>query len=233
MTSEPVTLRGNLIEGPVKEMLPTQLHDEPDEDLLVYIRLEGHEGRDAWAEVYQRHAGFIFSSLKRSWGSILDESELEDAMQETFLRATRYADSYCAEGNDEDTDLGRRRVRAWLGRIAQNVVSDRIARPWTAHDLFDEQAFAPPQESNEIKVTPILSALTRALSELPERDQDVLRTTMLFWKAGEAHQRLPNNESKALASRWNTTPTTIRAVRSRAMRKLKTRVEQLLSEEAS
>ena len=216
----------------MKETLTTQFHDEPDEDLLVYIRLEGDEGREAWAEFYQRHADFIFRALRRSWGSVLDEGEIEDAMQETFLRAHRYSSSYRAGVEDDDTDLGRRQVRAWLGRIAQNIVHDRVARPWTEHDPFEEQDFEPLQQSNEINVTPLLTALAQALSELPEREQDVLRTTMLFWKPGEAHQRLPNDESKALARRWNTTPTTIRAVRSRAIRKLKTRVEQLLSEEA-
>jgi DNA-directed RNA polymerase sigma subunit (sigma70/sigma32) len=61
--------------------------------------------------------------------------------------------------------------------------------------------------------------VTEGLDELSEREQDVLRVTALYQRAGD-HQRLPNAISAELALRWETTNENIRAIRSRALKKL-------------
>ena len=81
----------------------------------------------------------------------------------------------------------------------------------------------------------ILGRITIGRDHLPEpvselagdgRAGDVLRVTALYQRAGEAHQRLPNDVSAELAERWGTTNENIRAIRSRAMKKLKTFLER-------
>jgi len=52
----------------------------------------------------------------------------------------------------------------------------------------------------------------------------VLRVTALYHKA-EGHNRLPNDVSAELAARWNTTNENLRAIRSRAMKKLRKAME--------
>ena len=49
----------------------------------------------------------------------------------------------------------------------------------------------------------------------------MLRVTALHYRAGEEHQRLPNDVSAELATRWGTTNDNVRAIRVRAMKKLK------------
>lgn len=214
------------------------IKDETDEDLLVYIGLNGDEGRAAWGEFYERHVGYVFGTLARRWGNVLDKGSLEDATQEVFLRAHRYADSYDAAkaGNPAsaaDTVVeSRRRVRAWLGRIATNAVKDELSRrAGTRTEVLDEAVHDAPEHQDDGDPSPQLLAVCTALSELGPRDQDVLRTTMLYNKPGAPHQRLPDSASQALASAWTTTPTHIRAIRARALKKVAARAEELLAEE--
>jgi len=68
--------------------------------------------------------------------------------------------------------------------------------------------------------SPELDAVQDGLSQLSDREQDVLRVTALYHRAGD-HQRLPNSVSAELAARWGTTNDNIRAIRTRAMKKLK------------
>ena len=174
------------------------IKDETDEDLLVYIGLEGEEGREAWGEFYERHVGYVFGILARRWGGVLDTGSLEDATQEVFLRAHRYSGSYDAAkaSNPAASDTGvesRRRVRAWLGRIATNVVKDEISRrAGTRTEVLDEAVHDAPDNQDAVDPSPELLAVSKALSELTPREQDVLRTTMLYNKPGALHQRLPD-----------------------------------------
>lgn len=214
------------------------IKDETDEDLLVYIGLDGDEGRVAWGEFYERHLDYVFGTLARRWGNVLDKGSLEDATQEVFLRAHRYANSYDAAKagkppSASDTAVeSRRRVRAWLGRIATNVVTDELSRrAGTRTEILDETILDVPQHQDDDDPSSELLAVCTALSELSPREQDVLRTTMLFNKPGAPHQRLPDSASQALASAWATTPTHIRAIRARALKKVAVRAEELLAEE--
>lgn len=214
------------------------IRNETDEDLLVYIGLDGDQGRAAWGEFYERHVGYVFGTLARRWGNVLDRGSLEDATQEVFLRAHRYADSYDAAKASSpapaaDTGVeSRRRVRAWLGRIATNVVQNELSRrAGTLTDVLDDAVHYAPAHQDDGDPNPKLLAVCRALLELSPRDQDVLRTTMLYNKPGELHQRLPDHASQALASAWSTTPTNIRAIRARALKKVAARAEELLAEE--
>lgn len=221
-----------------KPVLEVELANEPDDDLLVYLGLDGEEGRSAWEEFYSRHVGFIYGTLKKRWGSVLDRADIEDVVQDTFIRAHRLCHTYDAGKSDEDRpeshDRSRRAVRAWLGKIAENCLRDHLSRQdrWAANNL-GELAETVPDSSGSSDPGPKTKAIAKALSGLSEREQDVIRTTMLFNKPGEEHQRLPDDVSRELARRLDTTNTNVRAIRSRAMKKLTERVNELLREEES
>ena len=78
---------------------------------------------------------------------------------------------------------------------------------------------------DEPSTSPELELMRRALGELTERERDVLRVTALYLRAGD-NQRLPNAVSAELAQRWGTNSDNIRAIRSRAMKKLKSFVAE-------
>ena len=56
---------------------------------------------------------------------------------------------------------------------------------------------------------------------LHRSERDVLQVTALYKRAGEEHGRLPNAVAQDLSKRWGTTNDNIRAIRVRAMKKLK------------
>jgi RNA polymerase sigma factor (sigma-70 family) len=164
---------------------------------------------------------YLYGVLRRHEHKLLESAGIsaEDLVQETFHRAFERAHTFSAEGID-DADHVRRRARAWLGRIAQNLLCDHLrstrevsASPYLERLSCDEiERPAPP--------SPELAVVIDGLGELSEREQDVLRVTALYLRAGD-HQRLPNAVSAELAARWGTTSENIRAIRSRAMKKLR------------
>lgn len=183
--------------------------------------------RAAQSEFYQRHVRYLYGALKRREGTLTRAVgvAVEDVVQEAFQRAFRYGASYKALAG-ADPDRARLRTRAWLGRIAQNLVLDAMSRSSEvlaspSLDELSSDGLDEPQPPS----SPEVRAVRAALEELSEREQDVLRVTLLHQRAGAEHQRLPNDVSAELARRWDTTNENIRAIRSRAMKKLMSHID--------
>jgi RNA polymerase sigma-70 factor (ECF subfamily) len=86
---------------------------EPSDSELVARCLEAKE---AFAELYRRHAPSIFAFLKGMHRG--DEHAAADSLQETFLRAWNALPRFDRE----------RALRPWLLTIAGNVARDALAR---------------------------------------------------------------------------------------------------------
>lgn len=187
--------------------------------------------RRAQATFYARHVRYLYGVLKQREAKLLSLAGIsaEDLAQETFHRAFDRAHTFSA-GDVVDDDHARRRTRAWLGRIAQHLLADHLERfrevsasPYLERVTCDgiEEPRAASRE---------LELVSEGLESLSEREQDVLRVTALYQRAGE-HQRLPNAVSAELALRWGTTNENIRAIRSRALKKLTEFVTGRVAEE--
>jgi RNA polymerase sigma factor (sigma-70 family) len=178
--------------------------------------------RAAETEFYDRHARYLYGVLMQRLRRPLALSgrEVEDLVQETFFRAFARASSY-STGDAWDEASQRRRSRAWLGRIAERLLADWLqdAREVSASPYLD--TLAEPEPPPPSSRSPKLRLLREALDTLNERERDVLRVAALYFRPGEEHQRLPNDVSAELARRWQTTNENIRAIRSRATKKLK------------
>ena len=110
----------------------------------------------------------------------VDEHEVEDVIQEAFLRAARY------RGKLEQTS----QLRAWTLRIASNLLSDRLARRlrWNAISVEGEllEPEAEPETVHEaqeldfdgwcLERASALDHLQAALEELREPDRALLRS---------------------------------------------------------
>jgi RNA polymerase sigma factor (sigma-70 family) len=186
--------------------------------------------RAAEAEFYERHARYLYCVLLQRVRRPLALSgrEVEDLVQETFFRAFARAATFTA-GDARDEDSQRRRSRAWLGRIAQRLLADWLTdvREVSASPYLD--TLAEPEAAPPSSRSPKLRLMREALDTLNERERDVLRVAALYFRPGEEHQRLPNEVSAELARRWQTTNENIRAIRSRATKKLKEYLETRLS----
>jgi len=197
---------------------------DTDADLLAYVAMREEDvpaARAAMEEFSRRHRSWLERAVRRSnLYRLLGEGRVEDVVQETFIRVWERSQTFIPPVTDEEG--GRRAVRAWLGRIANRATASMLRS-------FDALSRADPlpelvEARDEAVDTPDSSALRVAreeLDRLPDREKDVILETLLYYKAGEQHQRLPNAASQALAERWSTTTENIRQVRSRTFAGLK------------
>lgn len=214
-------------------------HDPPetrsDAELLGVVAKASAEpvaARAAQAELYARHVRYLYGVVLRHKKNLLPLAGLgaEDLVQETFHRAFERAHTFEADAA-LDLDRQRQRTRAWLGRIAQNLLTDHLnkTREVSASPYLERVTCEGLDEEPASTKNPAVRLLTEGLDQLSERERDVLRVSALHYRAGD-HQRLPNDVSAELAGRWKTTNENIRAIRVRAMKKLK---EFVLSQGAS
>jgi RNA polymerase sigma-70 factor (ECF subfamily) len=91
----------------------------------------------AFDELVRAHAGAV-AAYARSVAS--DRWTAEDAVQETFLRAWRYLDTFDGRGSFE----------GWLIRICRNCLVDLAARPAPEPRRTFPEVSAPPDSSHEI-----------------------------------------------------------------------------------
>lgn len=203
--------------------LSSRFAEDADQDLLGYIAIDptGQSAREAGHELYTRHRTRLFNVLKRSWGRTLDDESLADLVHDTFMAAFDSAESYA--GTTETACLN------WLVGIARNRLRIELERGSSVR--AELVLSGQPEASWSVQVPETVSeseAVTlteQALAGLDEREQEVLRVTMEFSRPGSKHQRLPNAIAAGLAARWSTTTTNIRAIRKRAMDKIKAAVE--------
>jgi DNA-directed RNA polymerase sigma subunit (sigma70/sigma32) len=72
----------------------------------------------------------------------------------------------------------------------------------------------------------LIKAVQRALDQLSEKEQVVIRLSFQWYRPGLDHQRMPNDVVKDLAGSLQTTPENLRQIRRRALRKIRAFLEQ-------
>lgn len=196
-----------------------------DAELLREMAAEpcgSENGRAAWKEFYVRHRRYVYGVCVGAHGRQLGNGRVIELVQDTFVRAYERAASYIPDDR-LDSQGARWRVRGWLGQISENIRRDYFRRE--PQVVFMEEGELPPAENLELLedggACERYEELEKAMGTLTEREQDVLRTTAMWYKPGQQQQRLPNSVMKALASTWNTSPDNIRQLRVRAIAKLK------------
>src|SRR2546428_7187958 len=177
---------------------------------------------EAWGEFYRRYMDYMPDKCRAVCEGILAGSGPDDLAQLTFIRAYERANTF-RSGEISDPDRFRNRVRAWLGRIAQNIYRDMLRGRKDSKELAvdkEELEEAPEQ----VRATPTTSTYKRLLDEaigsLSEKKQHVLRVTYQYYQPGKKHQRLPNDVAEELAKTLNTTPDNIRQLRRRALQEV-------------
>ena len=160
--------------------------------------------QEAFADIYQLRARKVFYYLAKI---LRNSSAADDATAETFLQAWKNIRKL------RDPD----RFDGWLFRIAHHVAMDELNRPSTT-DLEDapEPPDVNPATSPDVMALRGADAdrIRRALLDLPDRYREVLVLRYFGdWSDGEVAQQL------------NTTKGNVRALRMRAMRRLRAIME--------
>jgi len=200
------------------------IDERDDAELLEQIAKREQDpalAKRSQATFYQRHVRYLYGLVLRQKKPLLSIAGLaaEDLVQETFHRVFERAHTFDA-GNITDPERLSRRARAWLGRVATNLLVDHLRRHQEVAASPTIERLSSETIEDDSPPSPKLLRVSHCLEKLSERERDVLRITALHLRAGE-HQRLPNEVSRELAERWDTTNDNIRAIRTRAMKKLK------------
>src|SRR5687768_13162236 len=123
-----------------------QFKTEPEKSLEEKaLESQGDERAHAVAlmELYQELSPALYSYLSRTWlraGSSYSTMDVEDVIQETWLRALRYL--------EEDKLSNINNIRSWLIMVAQRVMIDHIRRA-SSHMRSAASRLEKPTEDEE------------------------------------------------------------------------------------
>ena len=124
-----------------------------DDEVLVERILRGDA--QAFRELYGRHARYIAGVVHRLMG---DDADLEDIVQDTFVRAAERLDSL----------RDRAQVRPWLVTIAVRLAQSRMTRRRRRHWLRMQITRAAPTVSDPRDRAPA-DELASALEQVPAK----------------------------------------------------------------
>lgn len=214
------------------------LSKEPDPDLLVIASLRGDESldeesrlhaREAFVELYRRHAEPLFYLLKDSGEGQLvkkfrGESGLHALVDDTFLRACERAGTYDPEKSE---------VRTWLVQIARNRAKDVVEEETRQTgdldqadleqgDLGRAAAMTLYEIGDTTEYDPELIGIIRDAFEevLTERQYELLLPYLAIQTQGESEDGADKGAASKLAASLDTTPSGLRANKSRALKKI-------------
>ena len=195
-------------------------------------RVEDPAGaREAWGTFYKRHSKFLHGICHRAYHYTLGHEGVQDLVVETFMRVFESGCHAFKPSGVDDPLANRLRVRAWLSQIAKRLIQDilrgRRDKPEARIEQEALQNVAETANEGASKTTIEVCQLMEKV--LSEREQDVLRTTALWWDPGKTHQKLPEEVLADLGKRWGMTAENARQVRKRAMKKLEEALTQVMA----
>lgn len=196
-----------------------------DPCLEQLVRESAGGDRESFDRITRRFHARIQSLVRLRIGpSLRRRVDVDDVVQETFLRAFRAIDSVRWEGE--------RAFQGWLCTIAERTCTDTLRQhvlaekqsierevrlPTTpvpgeshAHQLLDLLSLTQTRPSGHLRREERLGRLERAMDSLPARHREVLLLSVV--------QRMPTQE---VARRLEMTSQAVCMLRTRALRKLR------------
>ncbi|MBZ4422382.1 sigma-70 family RNA polymerase sigma factor [Myxococcus sp. RHSTA-1-4] len=149
------------------------------EGLTEWVRRAARGETSAYSELYRRSRPMV-ARLVAGFAP-LDPDEVEDVIQETFVRAFRALPRLKEAGAFE----------AWLLSIARNRARTRLERKASTRRLEDDVADPEPETVPHIpealQLERDIEVVRRLIAELPEGEEK--RTVQLFYIEGELSAR--------------------------------------------
>jgi len=131
-----------------------------------------------------------YAAELRHWASrrLANPAEVEDLLQDLFLKALRQGDRFCSIDN----------TRAWLFEVARNALADRLRARHDSEALHDDLADTVEETAT---VDQLASCLPRVLSELTEEDREAITWCDLQGMPQAEFARLKNLSMSGAKSR--------------------------------
>ena len=216
------------------------LSDESDAGLLAVLEMWDDESlsidgeafvEEAFVELHERYAGQLLSVLPgsgeaRAYEAVKDEEGLVDLVNDTFIRARRYADSY---------DPERGSVREWLFSIAKNLAIDALNKEETSATNLDrvdvdgddlERVAAQSDFALELgdaadpdpeRIALIEEAIKEALTDW---QRELLLPYLAVKAQGDSSDRADKGAAQGLAEELDTTTQNLRTNRTRCINRI-------------
>jgi RNA polymerase sigma factor (sigma-70 family) len=220
METEKIT-RGALIIGEASDELLLNLIANRDTDRALV--------NEAFTEFYNRHKRYVFLTAGKMANGLFDNDEKSDLAQETFIKAFEKAHTFKGNGSDDPTQE-RRWTRAWLGKIANNLIIDKIRKKKGIQLLsYDDEMLKPEAELKRAGANLPMSSERRlvqeAMGQLTEKEQQILWLAALNCSPGDKELRIPDSDLDELATTYNVSKASIRQTKKRAKDKVKNYLE--------
>lgn len=203
----------------IKEM------DDSDEDLLVIISMkEEIEARQqAFDEFYRRYAPFLWDFICKIGRTRLDEDELKDIFNRTFVNVYEYSGSFDTQG-EKEPEIIQKKIRGWLARIVKREVQNIFTNGRFISDLEIElyQKMVDSSKGRSSTTTFQKEILSEALAQLPDREQHILLTYWEYHELGQGNQskNMPIDVLEGLCRRYDTSKANVRQIVHRSYEKV-------------
>jgi RNA polymerase sigma factor (sigma-70 family) len=215
---------------------------EPDDDASLLQRMACREREKgiadaAWEVFYTRHREWLWRKCYCAAEPLGGITWVREIFQDTLVAVLSGAGKFrLPDGVPPEAITPH--VKAWMGTILKNNLCLRLRDRRKQSDLAEAltaQASSKPAEWLEftdrpVQPLPYQRAFDEAFAALTEREQTVLRVTYQFHHFGDKSQRLPSSQLAELAEQLSVTPENLRAIRMRAMRKLRAQLEPHLTD---
>ncbi len=149
------------------------------EELTEWVRRAARGDESAYAELYQRTRPLV-ARLTAGFAT-LDADEVEDVIQETYVRAFKALPRLKEAGAFE----------AWLLSIARNRARTRLERKSQVRRMEDEVPDVEPESvpllPEALQVERDIAVVRQLIAELPEGEEK--KTVQLFYLEGELSAR--------------------------------------------
>ena len=191
-----------------------------DEELFILMSFKDEDeiaAQEAFTIFYNRYKVFLWNlctSVCHNCNSTDNEELAKDVFQNTMISIYEYNHTF---------NPSKSKLTTWISSIAKNSMCNLLSQ--SKETRIDEEMEAMleseihDQAENEFKFeTPQQKALEEALKTLSDRDQDILRTYMMY-EDGKKH--LPDGVFQHLLNKYNTTPENLRQVKGRSLKKIK------------
>jgi RNA polymerase sigma factor (sigma-70 family) len=219
------------------EDAPPDFSEHSDADLFEWMALgEGSptEAHAAFAEFHRRHGKYLFNECQKRY-----KGEAEEIAAEAMRRVYDSAGQFDRTKLKDPADLvaARRLTRAWVGRLIRWVAADHFAdRKKLPHLVTPErisslpsQPCIDPEEDKTGFESELVVEVRKIVSELPEREQAIAWEVAHSWHPGEGCLKWSSEDLDAIGGRFGLTRENIRQIKSRLIRKLRTRCAPLMS----
>lgn len=196
-----------------------------DEDLLVMMSFRDEnesEAQEAFRLFYDKYKRFLWGlCLKVCLNIESDSTELaKDVFMNTMTAVYESSHTYNAS---------KSKITTWISCIAKREMLDLL--DILKEKRIGEKTFVPLNENlaisnieEDIEVdTPQKRALNDALQTLSEKERDILLTYMMYH---EGNKHLPDEVTKFLCDRYETTSANLRKIKQRALDKVKNHIIQ-------